>query len=301
MQVFVVGSFVIAYSAMVARLPRPGESLDAAAFCSEPGGKGFNLALAAHRLGARVDGAFAIGDDAFATLAFSAFRKAGLSVDMLVQHPGSTGAGIGFIDAQGENCIAVSLGANRLLAPEDVARAGPALDGAGLVMASFEAPDAPIHAAFARARRNGAITLLNPSPGRPIDPGLLADTKVLVVNGVEAADLGLTVDEPGSAEALLRAGPEIVVVTLGTAGAVAFRREGPACRQPAFPVAAIDTIGAGDAFAAALGVGLLQGLPLAETLRRAAAGGALTAARLGAFDAFPLAAELEDFLATARS
>ena len=304
-QVFVVGSFVVACSVMVTRLPRAGESLDAAAFVSEPGGKGFNLALAMHRLGAVVSGAFAVGDDPFAVIATAAFRTAGLSVDMLVHRGGSTGAGIGFIDAEGENCLAVSLGANRLLAAADVLRDLVALDGAGIVMATFESPDAPIRAAFGRAREKGNMTLLNPSPTRPIDPAILANTTILVVNAVEAADLGLDVDAlsdpdaPGlpAIDALMRSGPKIVVVTLGENGAVAFRPNQPPCRRPAFRVPVIDTIGAGDAFAAGFAVSLLQDRPIEEALRCAAACGGLTASRFGAVDAFPSTVELDRFLA----
>ncbi|MET0257102.1 MAG: PfkB family carbohydrate kinase [Methylobacterium sp.] len=297
MQIFVVGSFVVACSVKVARLPRAGESLDAHAFVSEPGGKGFNLALAAHRLGATVDGVFAIGDDPFAAVAVSAFEGAGLDTQMIVRRSGSTGAGVGFVDESGENCLAVSLGANRLLAAGDIDPARIAR--AELVMATFESPDAPIAAAFAQARRRGIRTLLNPSPSRPIDPQILADTAILVVNGVEAADLGLDLADPGTAEALLRPGPEMVVVTIGDEGAVAFRRNRPPWRQPAFPVAVIDTIGAGDAFSAGLAVALLEGCPLDAALAQAAACGAITACRFGAFDAFPTAADRDRFRASA--
>ncbi|GJE61223.1 ribokinase [Methylobacterium trifolii] len=296
MQVFVVGSFVVACSVMVARLPRAGESLDAAAFVSEPGGKGFNLAVAAHRLGARVDGAFAIGDDPFAAVATSAFLTAGLSTDMLVRREGSTGAGIGFIDPAGENCLAVSLGANRLLSGADIARVANGVDGARLVMATFESPDEPIRTAFVRARAKGAATLLNPSPIRTIDPAILADTTILVVNRIEAGDLGIDPATASSVDRVLEAGPEIVVVTLGEAGAVAFRKDRPPCRQPAFRVPVVDTIGAGDAFAAGLAVSLLRDCTLEASLRCAAACGALTTRRFGAFDAFPTTAELDGFL-----
>lgn len=301
MQVFVVGSFVVACSVKVARLPRAGESLDASAFVSEPGGKGFNLALATYRLGATVTGAFAIGDDPFAAVASSAFERAGLSTDMLVRKGGSTGAGVGFVDESGENCLAVSLGANRLLSPDDILGAASALDRAQLVLATFESPDAPIAAAFSRARARGARTLLNPSPSRPIDPGILANTAILVVNRVEAEDLGLHLEAGTVAgvEALLGAGPEIVVVTLGAEGALAVSRDGPPVRQPAFPVAVVDTIGAGDAFSAGFAVALLEGRMLEEALRRAAACGGLAACRFGAFDAFPDGTELDRLLKTA--
>lgn len=95
---------------------------------------------------------------------------------------------------------------------------------------------------------------------------------------------------------LLDGGLELLVVTLGVRGAIAFRPRVPPLRQPAFAVAAVDTVGAGDAFSAGLIAGLLDDRPLDEALRRAAACGALSTGRFGAFDAFPTAHALDTFL-----
>lgn len=304
MRLFVVGSFVIACSVKVARLPQAGESLDGLAFLAEPGGKGFNLALAAHQLGVEVDGLFAVGTDVFSPMVRATFARVGFAEDMLVPHAGSTGAGVAFVDAAGENCLAVCLGANLALGAEDVRAVAARLERADLVAATFESPDASIQAAFALARQAGIPTLLNPSPMRPIDPAILADTAILVVNAVEAADLGLgtpdaiadaTEATPGIA-ALLSGGLGLLIVTLGERGAVAFRPGLPPLRQPAFAVAAVDTVGAGDAFTAGLIAGLLAGEPLDAILRQAAACGALTTCRFGAFEAFPTAQVLAAFL-----
>lgn len=298
MQVFVVGSFVLACSVKVARLPRAGESLPASAFVAEPGGKGFNVALALHRLGIEVDGAFAIGTDAVATVASAAFTKAGLSTAMLVTHAGPTGAGIGFIDQFGENCLAVSLGANCQLGTGDVAGASR-LGIDDLCVATFESPDLAIGEAFRRARSRGAATLLNPSPCRPIQPGILSNCDILVLNRIEAADLGLVsgAENHSAISFGTESGPATVVVTLGAEGAVAFQRGGRTWRQSAFPVTVVDTIGSGDAFTAGLAAALLHGLPLEAGLRAACACGALAAAQLGTFEAFATAAKLEQFLA----
>ncbi|MFD1333811.1 PfkB family carbohydrate kinase, partial [Methylopila musalis] len=67
--IFVLGSFVAACSAKVAAPPRAGECVAADAFLLEAGGKGFNLAAACRRLGAEVDGLFAVGEDALAAVA----------------------------------------------------------------------------------------------------------------------------------------------------------------------------------------------------------------------------------------
>jgi len=65
---------------------------------------------------------------------------------------------------------------------------------------------------------------------------------------------------------------------------------------PAFPVAAVDTTGAGDAFTAGLAVALGEGVPLPEAVRFACAAAALCATRPGAAASLPLRAEVETFL-----
>ncbi|MFB0493071.1 ribokinase [Methylobacterium sp. OAE515] len=304
MKIFVVGSVVVACSVKVTRLPLAGESLSGSTFLAEPGGKGFNLALAVSRLGIGVDGIFSVGEDMFSSVISSTFAQLGFSSEMLVCREGSTGAGVAFVDPAGENCLAVCLGANLALTADDIRSFAPRLLRSNLVAATFETPDAPIDEAFALARARGITTLLNPSPFRPIAPSILANTSILVVNAVEATALGISI--PGlSAEALqptpaidrlLADGVDLLIVTLGHRGAVAFRSHGPPLHQPAFEVAAVDTVGAGDAFAAGLISGLLAGKPLIEALRSAAACGALTTLQFGAFNSFPTELSLAAFI-----
>jgi ribokinase len=304
--IFVLGSFVVACSAKVPHLPRPGESLRAEAFTAEPGGKGLNLALGAHRLGARVDGIFSIGTDLFSQLAQSAFAQTGLSPSMLRQVDAKTGSGIGFTDSHGENCLAVCPGANLLLSAQDIRSVEQAVREAGLVLAQFEIGDEPILEAFTLAHAAGARTVLNPSPYRPVDPRILECTTILVLNQVEAAHVASTLGHPANrdpaealdqmAATLLKHGPEMVVATLGRDGAVVFQQGAAPLRQTAFPVDAIDTLGAGDAFTAGLVTGFLAGCSAAESLKRAAACGAIVCKRVGVFDALPTQAELDAFL-----
>lgn len=308
---FVLGSFVIACSATVDRLPRAGESLRAQAFLVEPGGKGLNLAVGARRLGAVIDGLLAIGDDALAALAEPALARAGLPAGMLRRFSGPTGAGIGFTDAAGENCLAVHPGANARLEAAEVRAAAERIARSTLVLAQFEAGDEAVAALFRIARAAGRRTLLNPSPFRMPAPEILANTAILIVNAVEAAAFGAALDVPvreGAAEpaafealagALLARGPDLVVVTLGASGALAFAAGRPALVQPAFPVAAVDTLGAGDAFTAGLAVGLAGGRPLPEALRLAAACGACVVRHKGVFDALPDRAAVAALLADA--
>lgn len=282
-------------------MPCPGESLRAWGFTVEPGGKGFNLAVGARRLGARVEAVFAVGDDLFAGIAPRALEEAGLPCARVHRVAGATGSGIGFTDAAGENCLAVSLGANLALSAAHVREAEHAIRAAALVLAQFEIGDEPIREAFRLARAAGRRTLLNPSPFRPIDPDLLADTSILVMNWVEAGalarSLGLDGHEPDAlARILLERGPDLVVITLGGDGARAWRRDGPPLRQAAFPVDVVDTLGAGDAFAAGLATALAEGRDLREALRRASACGSMACAGLGVLAHLPERAALERFM-----
>jgi len=302
---FVLGSFMVACCAKVASLPQPGESLQAKAFTVEAGGKGLNVALGALRLGARVDGIFAIGTDLFSQLAPAAFVQAGLSPAMLRRFETTTGSGIGFTDDQGENCLAVHPGANLHLSRQEIRSVAQVVREADLVVAQFEIGDEPILEAFALARAAGCSTLLNPSPYRAVDPCILQQTSILILNRVEAADMadafGLKIEQGRKsfdqlAASLLERGPALVVVTLGGDGAIAYRGQDAPLRQSAFPVCAVDTLGAGDAFTAGLAASLLERRSLEESLRRAAACGAIVCQRMGVFDALPTASELDTFL-----
>jgi 5-dehydro-2-deoxygluconokinase len=62
---------------------------------------------------------------------------------------------------------------------------------------------------------------------------------------------------------------------------------------PGYPVEVVNGLGAGDAFAAALGHGLLRGLELGEAVRRGTVAGALVAAQLACSEAMPTLDELE--------
>jgi len=93
-------------------------------------------------------------------------------------------------------------------------------------------------------------------------------------------------------------GLELVIVTQGEEGVTAFVGD-EQLHQPAFAVEPIvDTTGAGDVFHGAFAYGLALGHELAENLRFAAAGAALSCRALGGRGALPTRAEVEALLST---
>jgi ribokinase len=134
-----------------------------------------------------------------------------------------------------------------------------------------------------------AITILNPAPGAPVDPTLLAETDWLVPNETEftlVTGERLIASSDGADEAATIAATATrlgrsIVVTLGERGAAVAPLGEPATLVGAPPVTAVDTTGAGDAFVGAFAVGLALGDSAAEAARLGCAAAADSVTRLG--------------------
>lgn len=136
---------------------------------------------------------------------------------------------------------------------------------------------------------------------RPISDALLRQLDYVAPNESELARLtGLPV---GSEEAALAAaqrlrarGARAVLLTLGPRGALLLRPDGSVLRQAALEPPGgkvVDATAAGDAFRAAFAVALVEGRPLQDCLRFAAAAGGLAVSRMGAVPSLPHRAETE--------
>jgi ribokinase len=132
-------------------------------------------------------------------------------------------------------------------------------------------------AAARGAQARGLPVMLNAAPMRTIDPELMKCVTHLIVNAVEAEQMGAepVADLAGAAAAATRlAGmAPFVVVTAGAAG-LAASDKGRIFTLPAERVTVIGTHGAGDAFCGTLAAAVARGLPLEPACllaRRAAA------------------------------
>jgi ribokinase len=313
-RIFVVANFVMACCWRVNRLPQPGETFVASALSMEPGGKGLNVAIGTHRLGAQVDVMLGIGDDGAGQQLLELLASEGLPTNHVHKLGAQSGYGAGMIADNGQNAIAVFPGPNLLLTAAHVDQAESAIAAASLVYGQFETSVPAVQRAFELARRHGARTVLNPSPWQTIPALLLAACDVIVANEVEAAHLlglakpltGLTAAQVAEMLAPQVASfwaalpdasgtPPLLIVTLGAHGCVAFEPGRPPLALAAFYVEARDTMGAGDAFASALCLALCDGLALETALVRANAAGAWLASHDGVLDALPTAAQLNGF------
>jgi ribokinase len=300
-RICVVGSANIDLLVKVPRLPRPGETVLGGQFASAPGGKGANQAVAAARAGGDVAFIACVGQDAFGAQAIAGYQADEINVAHVRREPATpTGVGLIFVDAAGENCIAVASGANARLSPADVTAARAAIEQAVVLVLQLENPLETVRAAAALAHEAGVRVLLNPAPATVLEDGLWGRVSVITPNEHEAATLtGVRTDtDAGVAEAArrLRArGVATVLITLGARGVylLADDYEG---LVTGYTVDAVDTTAAGDVFNGALAVALAEGRPLRDAVRFASAAAAISVTRLGAQPSAPRRAEIESFL-----
>jgi len=301
-RVLVVGSANVDFTVAASRLPAVGETVSGGTLLVNHGGKGANQAVAARRLGAEVRLVACVGDDASGRGIRAALQAEGIGVDgMMVTADAATGTALIVVDGQGRNQIVVAPGANWRLSVEHVRARADDFAWAQVVMCQLETPLDTLAWALAEARRRGLVTVLNPAPVRE---GIADDVWRLVdyltPNEGEAERLsGVAVRDAGSAAAAGRAlrgrGVGAVIVTLGSQGSLACTARDD-IRVPAFPVEAVDTTAAGDAFNGALGAALAGRDPLPDALRFASAAAALACTRRGAQPSLPTRAEVDRFL-----
>lgn len=285
--VVVLGSLNMDLSVTVARIARPGETVLSGPVTRSPGGKGANQAFAAAQLGGDVRLIGRLGRDEPADTMRAVLEAAGVDLThvRVLDHVDS---GLAFVtvDADGENAIVVSSGANAALSPAEVERDESALDGARIAVAQLETPIEAVRRFAELCGRHGVQLILNAAPYRPLPPELLRRVDYLVLNRDEAAALtGLPVRSRAEAgRALAEAGSYgagSVVITLGGDGCVARTPDGD-LEFDACPVRVVDTTGAGDAFVGALAVSLARGAAVPDALAYAVAAGAAACARPGA-------------------
>jgi ribokinase len=290
----VFGSTNLDQIGTVSRLPKPGETVAGGTFSMAPGGKGANQALAARRAGASVRHVSAVGDDAFADLALDLLKQGGVDLSQMRKAEAATGIAMIFVDAAGENVIAILPGANGTVSPDDAVRGLAHLTEADTVLVQQEVPQAATRKALEIAREKGARSILNTAPFLPDTAKLAPLADIVVANETEFSLLtGRPIDQLDMAmqDWVNRTG-RTIVVTLGPEGARARTPDGP-LSVPAHKVKPVDTVGAGDTFCGYLAAGLDAGHSLEMALRRAAIAGSLACLKPGAQPAIPMKADVD--------
>ena len=291
----VVGSINADLTSRVKRHPNPGETLLGSGGGITAGGKGANQAVAAAYLGANVAFVGAVGKDPYIEPALKHLRDSGVDLSHVAEVDDTTGLAIITVSDDGENTIVVIPGANAHVDSAFVQERTAPIEQADIVLLQGEIPADGFAAAVAAA--SGRV-IVNLAPVVAVDKKALLAADPLLANEHEA---GLILDQLGVkassdapkdlAQSLIDAGFNSVVLTLGAEGALV-ATGGELVDIPTPKVTAVDTTGAGDAFAGALCARLLAGDELVQAATFAARVGATSTLRNGAQASYPKEADV---------
>ncbi len=300
-KIVVIGSSNTDMILRLPQIPRPGETLLGGQFSKAAGGKGANQAVAVARAGGDITFIAKVGDDAFGDDAVVNFKKEGIDVSsVFVSENQASGLAFIFVDDRGENSIGVAGGANDGLSVKDIEGASAVLGEAEYVLLQLETPLETVTRAVEIASSAGSIVVLNPAPARQLPKSLLSQLDIITPNQTEAELLtGVAINNKSTAEQaakyLLESGVKIVIITLGSAGALVANAD-EILHIPSFVVKAVDTTAAGDTFNGALVVALSEGMGLKESVRFAQAAASISVTRAGAQPSIPTRAEIDEKL-----
>ncbi|MFL6452113.1 MAG: ribokinase [Bryobacteraceae bacterium] len=302
-RIFVFGSLNVDLVQRVARLPVPGETLAGDELQIFSGGKGANQACAAARLGGHVCMAGKVGNDAFGLRLKTELEQSGVDTTRVETSNRQTGAAVILVLPSGENVIVISPGANGTVTASDAAAALSEGQRGDILLCQLEIPIEATLAALHSARQRGMIGILDPAPASAIPDEALSVVTILIPNQTEAAGIlgrveleGESVDAPRElASELLRRGPEIVIIKLGSKGCLV-ARDGQITSFVGHRVRAVDTTAAGDTFSGGLAAELSRGEDLGTAVRFGNAAAALCVTKPGAISSIPTRAAVLEFL-----
>ena len=295
--VLVVGSLNTDLVVKTPRFPQPGETISGEDLRVIPGGKGANQAVAAARLGAKVSMLGRVGKDNFGDFLLDNLKSNNVDSQLVLRDDASTGTAIIVVDANGQNSIVLSPGANGKVAASDVEHAS--FSTFDLLLLQLEIPTPTVLSAAKLARENGVRVLLNPAPAKELPAELIALADFIIPNETELSLLtGMEVKDVPSAEkaarTLLERDAQNVIVTLGSKGALIVNKD-TSSHVDTFKVDVVDTTAAGDAFIGGFAVSL-DSSSLLNAVRYACACGALATTRFGAQPSLPTKEEVERFM-----
>jgi sulfofructose kinase len=261
--------------------PTEDEKLRATGMHTCGGGPAANAAVAIARLGGRARFSGYLGNDAFGDAHLREFSEVGVLADVLHRGDAPTPVAAVTIKPDGARSI-IDYRAPSVLAPDDTLTLSA--HPARVLLVDGHQPLLSL-ALVEQARALGIPSVLD--AGSVNDGTLILFNKVdYLITSEKFARQYSGEDNPRTALAALDGTAPFIAVTWGADG-VYWQDEYGQHHTPAFDIEPVDTTGAGDAFHGAFALGLAEGLPPKNNIRRASATGALTCLKAGARSALP--------------
>jgi ribokinase len=296
-KIAVIGSINMDMVVKTTNLPVPGETILGGNFFMNPGGKGANQAVAAARLGGTVSFIGKIGSDVFGKESRKILESENINTKYLyIDKINPSGVALITVDNKGENCIVVASGSNGSLSKSDIDIAMEEILSSDIILMQLEIPIETVKYVAEICHKHGKKVILNPAPATNLPDELLNKLSIIILNETEAELLsGIKVLDKISAENaaqfLLSKGIPIVIVTLGSLGALVCTLK-ETNYIASTKVNAIDSTGAGDVFCGAFAVSISEGLEIIKSVKFANQAASISVTRMGAQSSAPYKKEI---------
>ncbi len=301
-RILVIGSANMDLIVKTAVMPRAGQTLRADSFLTSPGGKGANQAVAVAKLGGSASFVGKVGRDGYGNELIQSLASFGVDTEKVRQSDdAATGVAVILLEESGENRIIVAPGANDTLVRKELDHSLDTHRNLAAVLLQLEVPISTVQYAIERAQILQIPVIVDAGPAVSCDLTMFAGVDILSPNQTEIqAFTGCpanTIEEARTAciQLLKESHAKSIVLKMGSLGCLV-QDSTQSHHFPAFSIQAVDTTAAGDGFTAALAVGLSEGWPLDRMVDFANATGALTATKVGAYQALPSEQEVLAFL-----
>jgi sugar/nucleoside kinase (ribokinase family) len=280
----------------VEAVPERGSKANATHLAEICGGNALNAAIAIARLGGRVAFAGPMGEASETSSGFILDRMAaeGIETSQIVRMPDvTTPVSAIIIDVTGERTLTIY---------RDPALWTVKLPHADELLADCRAVLVESRCASfcadlcTEARRRGIPVIVGVDRAMSLQEGLLTAASHLLFASEQVQETAGIADDGEALKHLSRLTPAFLAATRGPRGTIWLNETGALEETPAFPVQAVDTLGAGDVFHGAFTLRLAEGGGLREALQFAAAAAALKCTRHGGGQSAPQRIEVEAFL-----
>lgn len=270
--------------------PVQGETTFGDLFTTIPGGKGANQAVAAARLGGRVNMVANVGNDVFGEELIINLAKNHVNTEH-VEKSETTASGIAnILLSDNDNRIIVVPGANYELSAAQVNKVKTVIQKSTLVVLQLEIPISTIDYILQVCDELNVPVLLNPAPAAGFEKRFMDKVAYLTPNETECEQIFGT-----DVEAALEKYPNQLIITLGGKGARFFDGDKHVMVK-GFKTKVVDTTGAGDTFNGALAYAIAEGFDLEKSIRFANSAGSLSVEKFGAQGGMPARSEVEERL-----
>ncbi len=276
---------------------RKGETLRADNLVIEPGGKGYNQAVACKKLGAEVMYLTVVGDDEYGDYAIKYLEQMGIKVFYEKIKNSKTACATILTDSFGSNQVTVYSGASNYLCKKHIMLIEEAIKEVDFVLLQLEVSVELLREVIELAKKYNTEVVLNPAPALiSSDDELISKVDFLTPNEIEARDIfnipdNIKVSEYG--DFLGKIVKNNVIITLGDKGCLYVKPNYYRYFEPV-KVDAVDTTGAGDVFNAALTT-MLKNNSVEEAIEFAVKASALSVCKPYVMNAIPTKKEVDEY------